>query len=117
MCSLAPNKRNANCNTPRYYFVTYQIGKNPKVAETPPEVVKTRATGNGGPGNGAGGHLVPSCRAAGHLLKGFPLGLNHWLPREHGGDWGMKEHKYRKQDLDAGCPVSRNISTGCIIAH
>lgn len=35
-------------------FLPYQIGKNPEVAEPPSEAVRTRATGNGGPGDGVG---------------------------------------------------------------
>lgn len=71
---------------PEIQFLTYQIGKNPDVAETPLEMVRTRTPGNGGPRNVAGGIPGAFLLSVGafHLFLWFPLGLKS-LPAQGTG--------------------------------
>lgn len=68
MCSLAPNKRNANYNTLRYRFSHIRLAIIPKSQKR-----LQKWSGRGPLGMEAqvmelGRHLVPSCRAMGRLL-------------------------------------------------
>lgn len=68
MCSLAPNKRNANYNTPRYRFSHIRLAKIPKLQKLlqkwsgqGPLAIEAQVMELDGPS-------VPSCRTTGLLL-------------------------------------------------
>lgn len=89
---------------PEIQFLTYQIGKNPDVAETPLEMVRTRTPGNGGPRNVAGGIPGAFLLSVGafHLFLWFPLGLKSLPAQGTGWRWGrlgsgVKEHSRGKK--------------------
>lgn len=73
---------------PEIQFLTYQIGKDPDVGETPLEIVRTRNPRNGGPCNVAGGIPGAFLLSVGafHFFHWSPLGLKS-LPAQ-GTGWG-----------------------------
>lgn len=123
MCSLAPNKRNANYNTLRYRFSHIRLAKIQKLQK-----LFQKWSGRGPLGVEAqdvelGGQSVTFCGATRFLLVVlvFSAAEITGCPGntvETGKlGWEMKEPKYRKQNIDTECPISRIESTGCIPAY
>ena len=114
MCSFAPNKRNANDNTPRYRFSHFSLATIPKSQPRRWTWSEPSPLGMDGSGRARGA----LCTVTGLLrLLWFCLRWSHLLAGDRGRrGWGVREPRYSEQDPDTGGRVFRNISTGTSLA-